>query len=121
MPRLLLSSITLAAALSFTLPLAAQAAYVGPSVMKEKSSVRDVLDKPVDGQPVKLQGKLLRQTAKSLYLFSDGSAEITVEIDAEDFPREPVDENTEVLISGEVDTGLKRPPKIEVEQISIVQ
>lgn len=100
-------------------PAVAQARYLGPTVLDEKTSVREILAEPVDGQPVKLRGKLLRQTTKSHYVFSDGTADIIVEIDADDFPRDPVDEHTLVKIAGEIDTGLKRPPRIEVEELLI--
>ncbi len=121
MQRSLLLSTLLAGALTLGLPAASQARYVGPSILNEKPSVQDILAQPVDGQPVRLQGKLLRQTARDRYVFSDGTAEILVEIDEDDFPRAPVDENTLVEIVGEVDTGLKRPPEIEVEEIRIAE
>lgn len=101
------------------LPLATQARYLGPSIINEQTQVSQILAKPIDGQPVQLHGKLLRQTSKSHYIFSDGTADIVVEIDADDFPRDPIDEHTTVKIAGEVDTGLKRPPRIEVETLSI--
>lgn len=101
------------------MPVATQARYLGPSVLDEKTSVQEILAEPVDGQPVKLRGKLLRQTTKNHYVFSDGTADIIVEIDADDFPRDPVNEHTLVKIAGEIDTGLKRPPRIEVEELLI--
>lgn len=121
MQRFLPISALLAAVIAIALPATSQARYVGPSIMDDKPSVQGILAKPVDGQPVQLQGKLLRQISRHHYLFSDGTAEITVEIDAEDFPRKPVDQNTLVEIIGEVDTGLKRPPSIEVDALSIVE
>ena len=121
MPRSMFSGIALACAIAFSLPAMSQARYTGPSVLDERPTVQDILDKPQDGQPVRLQGKLLRQTGRQYYVFSDGTAEIKVEIDEDDFPQTPVNENTVVEIRGEVDTGLKRAPEIEVEELIIVE
>jgi uncharacterized protein (TIGR00156 family) len=74
----------------------------------------------VDEQAVRLQGNLLRKTGKEKYIFSDGTGEIVAEIDDKDFPKQAVDENTKVEIIGEVDTGLRRPPEIEVDTVRVL-
>ncbi|MGO3743002.1 YgiW/YdeI family stress tolerance OB fold protein [Kerstersia sp.] len=101
-------------------PAPAVAQYVGPGVAAAPD-VRTILAQPQDDQWVTLKGHLLRKVGKERYVFSDGTGEIQVEIDDKDFPRVTVDEKTWVEISGEVDTGLTRPPEIEVDAIRIVQ
>lgn len=123
----------LLAACALTLASTASAQYSGPSAGKAKSGyagpttsasqldVASILAKPKDDQKVILQGKLLRKTGKEKYIFSDGTGEIVAEIDDDDFPREHVDENTNIEIAGEVDTGLTRPPEIEVDVVRVIK
>lgn len=68
-----------------------------------------------------MQGHLLRKTAHDKYIFSDGTGEIVVEVDAKRFPAQSVDEKTKVGLIGEVDTGLKRPPEIEVDSVQVIK
>jgi len=110
-----------AAIVACTVSASAVAAYVGPSDSPRGPGVSAILQKPVDGQQVTLQGYLLRKTAHEKYIFSDGTGEIPVEIDDEDFPATPVGASTKVRIRGEVDTGRHRPPEIEVESLEIVK
>lgn len=98
----------------------ASAQYVGPSENSVAQNVKSILDKPEDDQMVTLQGHLLRKTGREKYIFSDGTAEIVAEIDDEDFPAQPVDDKTRIEIYGEVDTGLRRPPEIEVEVLRVI-
>ena len=121
MKRSIYYGFALLGTLALSLPSLSQARYTGPSVLNERPTVQEILDKPVDNIPVRLQGKLLRQTSRHYYTFSDDTAEIQVEIDDDAFPQTPVNENTVVEIRGEVDTGLKRPPEIEVNELIIVE
>lgn len=98
----------------------ASAQYVGPSENSVAQNVKSILDKPEDDQMVTLQGHLLRKTGREKYIFSDGTAEIVAEIDDKDFPAQPVDDKTRIEIYGEVDTGLRRPPEIEVEVLRVI-
>lgn len=115
-PVIVLSAAASLAAIS--MPAGAQ--YVGPGTASSPS-VKTILAEPKDDQWVTLQGNLLRKTGKERYVFSDGSGEIEVEIDDKDFPREAVDETVVVEITGEVDTGLTRPPEIEVDTMRIIR
>ncbi|MBF6617991.1 MAG: NirD/YgiW/YdeI family stress tolerance protein [Candidimonas sp.] len=114
--RLLMVPATVAAL--FALPAHAQ--YTGPSTISE-GSVAAILADPQDDQAVQLQGHLLRRTSHDQYIFSDGSGEIVAEIDDKRFPAQAVSEKTKVEIIGEVDTGLTRPPEIEVDSIRVIQ
>ncbi|MFW7343511.1 NirD/YgiW/YdeI family stress tolerance protein [Pollutimonas sp. H1-120] len=108
------------AMLAGALALPAYAQYSGPSTIKE-GTVAGILANPVDDQAVQLQGHLLRRTANDKYIFSDGTGEIVAEIKDKRFPAQPVDEKTKVELVGEVDTGLTRPPEIEVDSMRVVQ
>ncbi|TSH90109.1 NirD/YgiW/YdeI family stress tolerance protein [Verticiella sediminum] len=116
--RSVLSTAALAAALAAG---AAHAQYVGPADGSQAADVASILKDPVDDQRVRLEGHLLRKLGHEKYVFSDGTGEITAEIDDDDFPREPVDEKTRVQISGEVDTGRNRPPEIDVDSMRILR
>lgn len=116
--RPVLVSALLAAA--FAAPAYAQ--YVTQSARdKSPDNVGSILANPVDDQQVLLRGNLLRKVGDEKYVFSDGSGEIIVEIDDDDFNGEQVDEKTKVELRGEVDTGLRRPPDIDVDSLRVVR
>jgi len=99
----------------------ASAQYVGPSETKAPAaSVREILKVSVDDQKVVLQGYILRKIGREKYIFSDGTAEIGVEIDHDDFPKQPINEKTRVEIRGEVDKHLFKPTDIDVDQIIVL-
>lgn len=100
--------------------MSAHAQYVGPMGSSQASNVKAILADPKDDQTVTLQGTLVRKTGDEEYIFSDGTGEIMVEIDDDDFPQVRVDENTRVEIHGEVDTRLRRSPEIEVDAIRVL-
>lgn len=103
----------------------ASAQYTGPGQRQDPAhtvarTVAEVLKDPVDDRPVELTGTLVRQIGRETFLFRDATGEIQVEIDAEDFPAgQPVDAETVVVISGEVDARLMRKPEIDVERLRI--
>lgn len=117
-----------AVAVSGFLGLPAQAQYVGPGGKAQQQStqtstqqnVQAILANPVDDQHVVLQGYLLRKQGHEKYIFTDGTGEIVAEIDDKDFPTQQVNEKTKIEIVGEVDTGLRRPPEIEVDTMRII-
>ena len=103
---------------AFTLPV--QAKYKGPATPPATPSVADILQNPVDDQDVRLQGQLLRKTGDETYVFSDGTGEILVDIDDDDFPSQAIDDKTRVELLGEVDTGRTRPPEIDVDHVKVL-
>ena len=109
----------LASAIAFAIPITAQAQYVGPSTQKAPLTVAAILKNPVDDQDVVLRGHLLKKVGKEKYLFSDGTGEIRVEIEAEDFPVQKIDDKTLVEIRGEVEKEFLVTPEIDVKVISI--
>lgn len=96
-------------------PLVGQAQYTGPSTHHTPATVAEILKKPVDDQDVVLRGHLLRKVGNDKYIFSDGTGEIRVEIDAKDFPPEQIDDKTQVEIHGEVEKDFLVSPEIDVD------
>jgi uncharacterized protein (TIGR00156 family) len=115
------NAIILSSIIAFSIPLTAQAQYVGPSTQKAPMTVADVLKNPVDDQDVVLRGHLIKKVGNEKYLFSDGTGEIRVDIEAEDFPVQKIDDKTLIVIRGEVENDFLKSPEIDVEMISIAQ
>lgn len=104
----------------------AWAQYTGPGARGAAArpvahKVAEILRDPVDDQKVELTGTLLEQTGRETFLFSDDTGRITVEIDADDFPAQPVGPEVRVHISGEVETRVLREPRVDVEVLRVAQ
>lgn len=111
----------------------APGSYTGPGTNTAQSSgantaqgnnptttVAAILKRPWDDMRVVLIGNLVRKLKHETYMFSDGTGEIMVEIDDEDFPAQPVQADTRVEIMGKLDA--ERPePEIDVKWLRIVQ
>lgn len=108
---------------------AAFAQYSGPSEVNDEqgqtrytqTTIQAIIDDPKDGNYVSVDGVLVRKLDEETYLFSDGIAEIEVEIDEDDFPKSDVSETTRVRIEGKVDTHLIRDVDIEADRIKILE
>lgn len=101
-------------------PVSAQ--YAGPAHKPAVKEVAEILKNPVDDEDVVLQGHILRQVGDEEYVFSDGTGEIVVEIDDDDFPRDQtIDDKVKVELTGEVDTSRKRPPEIDVDKVRVLK
>jgi uncharacterized protein (TIGR00156 family) len=98
----------------------AHAQYVGPSSTKSLSTVAETLKNPIDDQEILFRGKLLKKLSSDKYLFSDGTGEIRIEIDNDDFPGQKISESTVVEIYGEIEKDLLETPEIDVERLTIV-
>jgi uncharacterized protein (TIGR00156 family) len=98
----------------------AHAQYVGPSTMPTYRSVADVLKNPVDDVPVVLEGYIIKQVGKEKHIFSDGTAEIRIDIDQKHFPATPINEKMKVQIRGEVEKDYLQSPEIDVEGLTII-
>jgi len=97
------------------------AQFAGPGATGGgNTTVKQVVDRPVDHMWVTLRGHILNKVAHERYLFSDGTGQITVEIDDEYFPyNRPITPENTVEISGEVDSEFMRLD-IEVKQVAII-
>ncbi len=69
---------------------------------------------------VGLLGYILRRIGREKNIFSNGTAEIGVEIDHDDFPKQPINEKNRVEIRGGVDKHLFKPTDIDVDQIIVL-
>jgi uncharacterized protein (TIGR00156 family) len=83
-------------------------------------TVADILKNPINDFPVVLQGNLIRKINKEHYEFTDGTGIIRVEIDREDFVRQPVDEKTLVELRGKIDNDFMESPEIEIKQMRVI-
>lgn len=115
-----LSVVAAGAAFIFTAP-DASAQYTGPGAKTPAKSVAEILKSPVDDQHVSLKGKLTKKVGSEKYIFTDGTGEIRVEIDNEDFPAVAVDDKTTIEITGEVEKDFMESPEIDVETLAVVQ
>lgn len=102
------------------IPLAS-AQYVGPSTAPTYRSVADVLKNPIDDAPVVLSGHIIKQVGRKKYIFSDGTAEIRLEVDQKHFPSTPINEKTQVQIRGEIEKDFLQSPEIDVEYLAIIK
>jgi uncharacterized protein (TIGR00156 family) len=81
------------------------------SEVKKNASQLDKTD-----ELVKVRGFIVKQLDKNTYLFKDGTGEVHVEIGKKHLPAIPINENTEVILIGEVDYDLLEEVEIEVEE-----
>lgn len=113
-------SLVLLSATALLSPLAS-AQYVGPSTAPTYRSVADVLKNPIDDAPVVLSGHIIKQVGRKKYIFSDGTAEIRLEVDQKHFPSTPINEKTQVQIRGEIEKDFLQSPEIDVEYLAIIK
>ena len=70
-------------------------------------TVSSILDNPVEGEVVTLQGKIIsQQIGQTDYIFTDGTNKITLELKESDFPYDP---NQTIEIMGIVDFESQHP------------
>lgn len=99
--------------------------YIGPTSISEISTVEFVkknaaqLDKT--DTLIKLKGKIVEKINKDNFWFEDETGKILIEIETKHFPMEPIDENTMILITGDVDYDLLEEVEVEVETIQILK
>lgn len=91
----------------------------GTAARSVARTVAEILARPVDDQKVDLTGRLLEQTGRETFVFADDTGRITVEIDAEDFPAQPIGPEVQVHLLGEVEKRLLRDPVVEVEELRV--
>ena len=84
----------------------------GSQTQTGKVTVASIKKNPIDDMDVVLQGNLLKKVSHERYTFSDGTGEITVEIDDEDFGGKQVNLNTKIEIHGEVEV---RGSSVEID------
>ncbi len=103
--------------LCFAAPASAQ--FVGPGAQERVTDVQAILDNPTDDQPVTLRGRILERVGDEKYLFTDGTAQIRIEIDDEVFPPQRITPEMEVEIYGEVEDDFMQDPEVDVERVTV--
>lgn len=97
----------------------ASAQYIGPGTSRAPNSLTELLQSPADGQAVQLSGRLLQKLNHNKFLFSDGKSQIRVQINADQFPPQAIDDKTEVDITGMVEKDFMETPEIDVKTIAV--
>lgn len=112
-------SIALLSALGLSVTAHAQqnaGGFTGPSDVSTVS-VADAL-KLGDDTPVVLNGKIKKNLGNEKYLFSDGSADIVVEIDNEDWRGQNITPQDTIEIQGEIDKEFMKAPEVDVDVVT---
>lgn len=112
-------ALILTCALFVTVAHSANAQYVGQNNAKY-TKLADLLESGSDDDYVQLEGQLVGKVGSEKYTFSDGSQEVRVEIDSDEFPPQPFDENAIIRIEGEFEKDFMESPEIDVERLTIV-
>ncbi len=118
MKKYTLLSVVLLSALGLSANTHAQqntGGFSGPSDVSV-ISVAEAL-KLSDDTPVVLNGKIKKNLGKEKYLFSDGSADIVVEIDNEDWRGLNITPQDTIEIQGEIDKDFMKAPEVEVDVV----
>ena len=93
--------------------------FEGPSgVDKTPMTVKQALDLRDDAK-VTLRGHIVNSLGDEKYTFSDGTAEVIIEIDDEDWAGRKVTPENTVEIFGEVDKEMFKPTEIDVDSFSV--
>lgn len=115
MKKILFTTLTI-----FGISLSANAAFFSNGFGNDEriTTVRDARTMRDDTHVV-LVGKIINSLGDEKYTFSDSTGQITVEIDNDDWNGVNVSPDTTVEISGEVDKGLFKRTKIDVDSVRI--
>lgn len=97
----------------------ANAGFVGPQIENLNITTVKEISKLFDDTHVILQGKIVNDLGDEKYTFADETGEIIIEIDDEDWNGLTVTPETTVQIYGEVDKGLFKKTKIDVDSIKV--
>ena len=116
--RTLIIPATISALICFSAAVPAQ--YTGPGAHPAVKSVSGT-DSAKDDTPADLEGYIIKQLTSDKFLFSDGKAEVRVEIDADIFPKTPINERTRVRIRGEVEKDFLQSPEIDVTSVEVLK
>ena len=84
------------------------------------TTVKQILERPIDDMWVVLKGNILNQIGHELYMFKDDTGQIAVDIDYKYFPyNRTITPQTIVQIAGEIDAEYMGV-KVDVKQIVII-
>ena len=93
--------------------------FEGPSATdKAPMTVKQAVDLRDDAK-VNLRGHIVNSLGDEKYTFTDGTADVIVEIDDEDWAGRKVTPENTVEIFGEVDKDRLKPTEIDVDSFSV--
>ncbi len=101
----------------------AQSGFQGPGDIYNTvlTTVRQVIDRGYDDQRVQLEGNIVQQIGKELYIFQDATGQIRVDIDHKYFRGQVVTPQDRVRIVGELDKDLFEPIEIDVKYLTLLK
>lgn len=98
-----------------------KAQYTGPGSEIKLSTIeqvkKDAMKLDRKDALVRIKGTIAEQLNDEDFIFQDKTGKIQIEIDDKFMPDFPFDENTEVIITAEVDYDLLNGTELEVEKI----
>ena len=94
--------------------------FKGPSVNAAPITVKQALDS-WDDTKVVLRGHIVNSLGHEKYTFTDGTAEVIIEIDDEDWAGRNVTAEDTIEIFGEVDKDMFRATEIDVDSFRVIQ
>jgi uncharacterized protein (TIGR00156 family) len=71
-------------------------------------------------QRVQLRGKIVSQQGRNQYMFSDNSGNVVVDIPNKLLNGQKLAAGTEVEIQGDVDTRIRKSPKVEAKSVMVL-
>lgn len=91
--------------------------YQGPT---DITSVQSLIDDTsfFGDRDIVLEGYLVKQVRKDTFVFSDGEAEIEVELDDDINMTTPIDHTTKLRLFGEYEGGMN--PEVEVDHVQVL-
>lgn len=101
----------------FALTSVSHAQFKGPS-NATPTTVAQALTMRDDSRVI-LKGHIVKSLGDEKYTFSDGTAEIIIEIDDKDWAGRTVTPENTIEISGEVDKEMLEPTKIDVDSFTV--
>jgi uncharacterized protein (TIGR00156 family) len=72
-----------------------------------------------EDQPVQLRGRIVSRQGRNHFVFADESGNTLVKITRRMRNGQPLLPGMEVEIRGEVDTSIRRPPKVEATSVTV--
>lgn len=85
------------------------------------TSVKAVLQNPVDDMWVTLRGHIIKKISHDKYIFADSTGQIRIDVDDKYFPYgTPINPTTLVEITGEIDKEFMSSPEVDVKKIIVV-
>ncbi len=93
--------------------------FEGPSAANTNAMTVKQAIELRDDSKVTLTGRIVKSLGDEKYTFTDGTAEVIIEIDDEDWAGRKVTPENTIEILGEVDKEAFKPTKIDVDSFNV--